>query len=454
MDFRDEFENDYDRILFSASFRRLQDKAQVFPLEKLDFVRTRLTHSLEVSSIGKSFGISIGCKIIKKTENYEDKVTADMVEDIGNILACAGLIHDLGNPPFGPFGEVAIREWFEGKLFENEDGSYTFRYDKYEFVLDKQEGLDLLNFEGNAQGLRILTKLHFVIDRHGMNLTTGVLSSIIKYPISSLELERSGLKKIGYYKSEEKTFREIAENTDIKGCRNPFVYILEAADDIAYLLGDLEYAFNKDIISHDIFKRKYEEFIKEEGYEEKTLEESLSFYLSKNYEIAKEEYGYEDPGEYALKSFIIKLNRYLRDSVIEEFIESYEEIMDGNYKGDLLGNSKANNISLFLRRISKEYVYTNESIVANEIVGYKIIHSLLNIFVPATLNKDVKPYKGYDGKLYSLISQNYRFVCENDIDQKECSAEYSRLLLVTDFICGMTDSYAAYIYQELNGIKA
>lgn len=144
----------------------------------------------------------------------------------------------------------------------------------------------------------------------------------------------------------------------------------------------------------------------------------------------------------------------MRDSVIEEFIESYEEIMDGNYKGDLLGNSKANNISLFLRRISKEYVYTNESIVANEIVGYKIIHSLLNIFVPATLNKDVKPYKGYDGKLYSLISKNYRFVCENDIDQKEFSAEYSRLLLVTDFICGMTDSYAAYLYQELNGIKA
>lgn len=140
--------------------------------------------------------------------------------------------------------------------------------------------------------------------------------------------------------------------------------------------------------------------------------------------------------------------------MIEEFISSYDDIMDGNYKGDLLGNSKANNISLFLRSISKEYVYTNESVVANEIVGYNIIHSLLNIFVPAALNKDVKPYKGYDGKLYSLISKNYRFVCENDVDQKGCSSEYSRLLLVTDFICGMTDSYAAYLYQELNGIKA
>ena len=454
LDCRDEFENDYDRILFSASFRRLQDKAQVFPLEKLDFVRTRLTHSLEVSSIGKSLATTIGYKLIEKTKDDNDKVTSEMVEDMSNILACAGLIHDLGNPPFGHFGEVAIREWFEEKLFENEDGTYNFIFDKYNFTLKRQEALDLMNFEGNAQGLRILTKLHFVIDRYGMNLTTGVLSAIIKYPVSSIEMEKAGLNKMGYYKAEEEVFKEIAEDTNIWQCRNPLVYILEAADDIAYLLGDLEDAFNKKIISHDIFKLKYKEFIKNEGYEEKTLEESLSFYLSKNYDIAKEEYGYEDPGEYALKSFIIKLNRYLRDSVIEEFIKSYDKIMEGQYKGDLIGNSKANNISLFLRSISKEYVYTNEKIVDNEIVGYNIIHNLLDIFIPASLNKEVKPYKGYDGKLYSLISKNYRFVCESNIEQNACSEEYFRLLLVTDFICGMTDSYAAYLYQQINGMKA
>lgn len=453
VDCRNEFENDYDRILFSASFRRLQDKAQVFPLEKLDFVRTRLTHSLEVSSIGKSLGKSIGCKLIDIAKDKDDSLTMHMVEDMSNILACAGLIHDLGNPPFGHFGEVAIREWFEDKLKRNQDGSFTFEDDKYEFQLDKQEGLDLLNFEGNAQGLRILTKLHFVIDRFGMNLTTGVLSSVIKYPISSVELEESGLKKIGYFKSENKVFQDIAENTNISRSRNPLVYILEAADDIAYLLGDLEDAFNKRIISHDIFKKRYEAFIKEEGYEEKTLEESLSFYLSKNYEIAKEEYGYEEPGEYALKSFIIKLNNYLKEAVIEEFISSYEDIMNGSYEGDIIGNSKANNISLFLRRISKEYVYTNERVVSNEIVGYNIIHRLLDIFIPAALNKEVKPFKGYDGKLYSLISKNYRFVCENNLEQQECSEEYSRILLVTDFICGMTDSYAAQLYQDLKGMN-
>lgn len=452
LDYRDEFENDYDRILFSASFRRLQDKAQVFPLEKLDFVRTRLTHSLEVSSIAKSLGISIGNKLVKKTVNTDDPFTIEMIEDISNILACAGLIHDLGNPPFGHFGEVAIREWFKDKLIEH-DNYYTFEFEKYKFNLESQEGLDLLNFEGNAQGLRILTRLHFVIDRYGMNLTTGVLSSIIKYPISSLELKNSKLGKIGYFKSEEKIFNEIAEDTKIYNSRNPLVYILEAADDIAYLLGDLEDAFNKKIISHDIFYNKYSEFIKKFGYEEKSLEESLSFYLSKNYDIAKEEYGYEDPGEYALKSFIIKLNGYLKEAVIEEFILSYDEIMEGNYVGDLLGNSKASNISLFLRSISKEYVYTNEKIVTNEIVGYNIIQSLLDIFIPAVLNPDVKAYNGFDGKLYSLISKNYRFVYENNMEQSNCTKEYSKLLLVTDFICGMTDSYAAYLYQEIKGIK-
>ncbi|MGL5352497.1 MAG: dGTP triphosphohydrolase, partial [Clostridium sp.] len=266
-DIRDEFENDYDRILFSASFRRLQDKAQVFPLEKLDFVRTRLTHSLEVSSIAKSLGRSIGNRLMEKTISEKDKVTVENVDDMCNILSCAGLIHDLGNPPFGHFGETAIREWFENNLEKNKDGTYTFKYNNYEFILEKQEACDLLNFEGNAQGLRILTKLHFVIDRYGMNLTMGVLSSIIKYPISSLEINNENVysKKLGFYKAEEKAFREIVEATGVYNCRNPLVYILEAADDIAYLLGDLEDAFNKGIISHDIFKLRYEEFLQEEG---------------------------------------------------------------------------------------------------------------------------------------------------------------------------------------------
>lgn len=455
LDSRDEFENDYDRILFSASFRRLQDKAQVFPLEKLDFVRTRLTHSLEVSSIAKSLGRSIGNKLISITKDSEDEVTLENVDDICNILSCAGLVHDLGNPPFGHLGENAIRKWFEDKIYKNDDNTYAFKFKEDKVILDSQEALDLLNFEGNAQGLRILTKLHFVIDRYGMNLTFGVLSSIIKYPVSSLEINsmNSFSKKLGFYKAEEDIFNEIEDVTELYNARSPLVFILEAADDIAYLLGDLEDAFNKKIVSHDLFKSKYEEFLEKEGYEEKSAEESLYFYLSKNYEIAKDEYGYEDPGEYALKSFIIKLNNYLKKAVIEEFLNSYDEIMNGNYTGELIASSRANKISNFLRNISKEYVYSNDKIVTNELVGYNMIQKLLDIFVPAALNKDMELYKGYDGKVFSLISKNYRFVCENAIEECKCSMGYHRLLLVTDFICGMTDSYAAHIYQQLLGMN-
>ncbi|SCK04257.1 Deoxyguanosinetriphosphate triphosphohydrolase [uncultured Clostridium sp.] len=454
-DSRDEFENDYDRILFSASFRRLQDKAQVFPLEKLDFVRTRLTHSLEVSSIAKSLGRSIGIKLVDITKDTDDELSQENVDDICNILSCAGLIHDLGNPPFGHFGESAIREWFQDKIYKNKDDTYTFAFKDNKVILDEQEAFDLLNFEGNAQGLRILTKLHFVIDKNGMNLTLGVLSSIIKYPVSSIKIntENSFSKKLGYYKAEEDIFKEIQDGTELNYSRSPLVFILEAADDIAYLLGDLEDAFNKKIVSHDLFKAKYDEFLEKEGYEEKSAEESLYYYLSKNYEIAKDEYGYEDPGEYALKSFIIKLNNYLKKAVIDEFIDSYEEIMNGTYRGELISSSRANKISNFLRSISKEYVYSNDNIVVNELVGYNMIQKLLDIFIPVSLNENLELYKGYDGKVFSLISKNYRFVCENAIEECRCSMGYHRILLVTDFICGMTDSYAAHIYQQLLGMN-
>ena len=454
-DVRTDFEDDYERILFSASFRRLQDKAQVFALEQEDFVRTRLTHSFEVSAIAKSLGRSIGNILIENTKEYDEKVTLEMVNDICTVLSCAGLIHDLGNPPFGHFGETAIREWFKDKLSENEDGTYTFEFKKNKFILSKQEGLDLMNFEGNAQVLRILTKLHFIIDKNGMNLTSAVLNSIIKYPVDSTNIDKKKIlsKKLGYFATEEKTFKEITNNTALGRDRNPLVYILEAADDIAYLLGDLEDAFNKNIISYDILYNKYKEFIEENSFEEKTIEESTGYFLKRNYDFAKDEYGYGDPGEYAIKSFVIRLKRYLRDSAVEEFVNSYDKIMNGEYNGELLGSSKASKVAEFLRRMVSNYVHTHEAVNSREIIGYKMIHSMLDEFVPIVLKEDIKEDKGYNGKIYSLISSNYRFVCENSIKEGSNTKEYYKLLLVTDFICGMTDSYAVTTYRTLNGIN-
>ena len=197
-DLRSEFEKDYHRIIVSASFRRLQDKTQVFPLDRSDFIRTRLTHSLEVSSIGRSLAQNIGASII--SEGLDPEFTETMRDEISAILQCAGLIHDIGNPPFGHFGEEAIREWFIKKLPTLEIGGAPA-----ERFLTEQQRLDLLHFEGNAQGLRMVTRLDYPVQRFGMNLTFGLLSAVMKYPTSSLQMGSSASeacrRKMGYLSS-------------------------------------------------------------------------------------------------------------------------------------------------------------------------------------------------------------------------------------------------------------
>lgn len=230
-DLRSEFEKDYHRIIGSASFRRLQDKTQVFPLDKSDFIRTRLTHSLEVSSFAKSLGQNIAENIL--TYKRDSGFTPRMKEDICNILQCAGLIHDIGNPPFGHFGEMAIREWFRKNLTR-----LRFQGQPVEEVLTPQMREDLYHFEGNAQALRLVTKLHYLVDEQGMNLTYALLGTIIKYPVSSVEINPDSGdikdKKLGYYYADRDIFEAVQEATGTNGKRHPLTFILEAADDIAY----------------------------------------------------------------------------------------------------------------------------------------------------------------------------------------------------------------------------
>lgn len=246
-DLRTEFEKDYHRIIGSASFRRLQDKTQVFPLDKSDFVRTRLTHSLEVSSFAKSLGQNISKKILLdiKDEGFQESYQADVCD----ILQCAGLLHDIGNPPFGHFGETVIRQWFLKNL-----GRFTYNGRSLIEVLSQQMKEDLFNFEGNTQALRLVTKLHYLVDANGMNLTKGLLGTIIKYPVSSLEINKdSGNikdKKMGYYYAEREIFADIQEALGTYGERHPLAYVLEAADDIAYRTADIEDAFKKGCITY------------------------------------------------------------------------------------------------------------------------------------------------------------------------------------------------------------
>lgn len=247
VDLRSEFEKDYHRIIGSASFRRLQDKTQVFPLDRSDFIRTRLTHSMEVSSFAKSLGQNIGENIL--VHKKDNSFTPQMKEDICNILQCAGLIHDIGNPPFGHFGEDAIRDWFRRNLPVMEYHGKTI-----DQVLAPQMREDFYHFEGNAQALRLVSKLHFLVDENGMNLTFALLGTIMKYPVASVGIdERSGDikdKKMGYYYADRDIFEEISRETGTNGKRHPLTFILEAADDIAYKTADIEDAFVKGFLSY------------------------------------------------------------------------------------------------------------------------------------------------------------------------------------------------------------
>ena len=246
-DGRSAFEKDYHRIIGSASFRRLQDKTQVFPLDKSDFVRTRLTHSLEVSSLAKSLGQSV-CREIR-TRGLDGEMTAEAAADVCDVLLCAGLIHDLGNPPFGHFGETVIREWFASHL-----DALTYKGKPLSDWLDDAMRQDFLHFEGNAQALRLVSRLHFLVDEHGMNLTYALLNAIIKYPVPSTGIDKKSgdikTKKMGYFTAEAGLYRDVAAATGADGVRHPLAFLVEAADDIAYKTADIEDAFVKGFISY------------------------------------------------------------------------------------------------------------------------------------------------------------------------------------------------------------
>ena len=322
-DLRSEFEKDYHRIIGSASFRRLQDKTQVFPLDKSDFIRTRLTHSLEVSSFAKSLGQNIGENILVYKKDSE--FTPQMKEDICNILQCAGLIHDIGNPPFGHFGEDVIREWFERKL-----PLMTYHGKPMEQVMSRQMVEDLYHFEGNAQAFRLVTKLHFLVDERGMNLTYALLSTIVKYPVPStgIDLDSGDIKtrKMGYYLADEKMFREIERETGTNGCRHPLTFILEAADDIAYKTADIEDAFVKGYLSYHTLLEELKEL--QRMYHQETNIFRPADKLEELYFRGKEMH-VANPEDYAVKNWIIRVQGFVINCATDGFTSNYDAIMKG-----------------------------------------------------------------------------------------------------------------------------
>ena len=452
-DLRNEFQKDYHRIICSASFRRLQDKTQVFPLDNSDFVRTRLTHSLEVASFAKSLGQTAFQYLIDN--NKDDELTPEIKEKVCSILECAGLLHDIGNPPFGHFGEDSIRNWFKTNLSKIE-----YKGTSVENNLNEQMKNDLYHFEGNAQALRLLTKLHYLVDENGMHLTYALLNTLIKYPVSSCEInKKSGNikdKKMGYYFAEQELFEDITESTGAINCRYPLTYLLEAADDIAYHTADIEDAVKKGFLSYS----QLLEELRSEVYIKKCADErELHSYktavdmLEEKYDKAKEK-GIPNPEFNAVQNWIIYVQGMLLSCASFGFTKNYQYIMNGTFAQEVMAVSYGNALSEALGKITANYVFCSSKIYKTEIAAGNMINFLLDKFIAAAVKYDTDDeLSPMDKRIIYLISDNYRQIYKIYSNGKDDNEKlYLRLLLVTDYICGMTDTFAKRLYQELNGI--
>jgi dGTPase len=414
---RTQFQRDYDRIIFSSPFRRMQNKTQVFPLPDHIFVHNRLTHSLEVASVGRSLGNLLEEKV--RAENPENP----LFSEIGTIVSAACLAHDLGNPPFGHSGESAISGFFEkgaGKEFQH--------------LLEASEWSDFIRFDGNANAFRILTHQFNGKRPGGFALTYPTLASIVKYPYESPLATK---QKFGFFQSEKEDYKKIAGELHIPGSgvnhlswhRYPLVYLVEAADDICYQVMDLEDACKLGILSYERVKELYLNFYDPEE-DKKTLHnitETLNKVTDKNEQIS-----------YLRAGIIGKL---IRESM-QVFEINNEAILNGTFTKSLIGslqNRQADAMNL-IKEVSFKEVYAHRSVVEIEIAGFKIIGTLLEEFVGAVVN----PGDRYSKKILSLLPQQYR---------PQSDSLYHKIQSAVDFISGMTDVFALDLYRKIKGIS-
>ena len=414
---RTQFQRDYDRIIFSSPFRRMQNKTQVFPLPEHIFVYNRLTHSLEVASVGRSLGNLLA--------EYEAAAGSDnpFIQEIGTIVSAACLAHDLGNPPFGHSGESAIAGFFvngAGKEFQNQ--------------LTPAEWADFIRFDGNANAFRLLTHQFNGKRPGGFALTYPTLASIVKYPF---EAQLATKQKFGFFQSEIDDYRKIAEALQIPQKesnilsfrRYPLVYLVEAADDICYQVMDLEDACKLGILSYNRVKELYLNFYDPVADKDmlNSIERTLGRVTDKNEQISY------------LRAGVI--GRLIHESM-RIFLANREDILSGNFNSTLIGSLENQQAMAMkqVKEVSFNDVYAHRSVVEIEIAGYKIIGTLLEEFVGAA----VAPDNRYNKKILSLLPAQYH---------PQTDSIYHRIQSAVDFISGMTDVFALDLYRKIKGIS-
>jgi len=433
-DRRTSFLRDYDRIIFSSAFRRLQNKTQVFPLPGPVFVHNRLTHSLEVASVGRSLGKAVGDAIADRYTASGDEFREFYKYELPSVIAAGCLAHDIGNPPFGHSGEDAIRNFFRGV---QQDATLGQRF-REELTPNQQR--DFLYFEGNANAFRTLTH-HFNEAPGGFRLTYVTLASIVKYPSDSLNgfnKQQLATKKSGFFDSEVGIYQMIAEELGIPRldpekhiyARHPFVYLVEAADDICYRIIDFEDAHRLNIISIDTIKDLFLSFFDEEkGYDARERVEKVFHEINDDNQKVQ-----------FLRAKLINLLIY---RVRDVFMEKEELLLEGKVEKSLIDYLPARELALMKKidKYSVEHIYNHRSVVEIEIAGYNVIGGMLKEFLGAVLN----PHNAKSEKLLQLISRQF-------VIKGQAGSLYGDIQSVVDFIAGMTDLYAVDLYRKITGM--
>ncbi len=418
---RSQFQRDYDRLIFSSPFRRLQNKTQVFPLPGSVFVHNRLTHSLEVASVGRSLGRIFYTSLKKQDARLDMRLP--LISEVGNMVASACLAHDMGNPAFGHSGEAAISYYFS-----NGPGMH------YHKDLTAAQWQDLVHFEGNANALRILTHPFTGKGNGAFALTYTTLASIIKYPCEATAGHIRGnihQKKYGFFQSEEATFKKIAAELGLLELsanpiiyrRHPLVYLVEAADDICYNIIDLEDAHRLKILSYE------------------KIEELLLPLCNSDTLAARLRTDYTDQDAKAGLLRARAINT-LTQACSRIFLENQEALLKGEFNRGLTDALEEPLLSAWkaIEKISVEKIYNYESVVQIEVAGYKVMGGLLEEFVPALVENSSK----YHQKLVALIPG--QFISRSN-------SLYSKIQSVLDFVSGMTDLYAVELYRNIKGIS-
>jgi len=415
------FEVDYDRIIFSDSFRSLQDKTQVIPLSNTDFVHTRLTHSLEVSVVGRSLGRIVGKALLEKYPNLT--ALGYQINDFGAIVASACLAHDIGNPPFGHSGEKAIGEYFKsGKGL------------KYRNELSDKEWQDLIDFEGNANGFRILTETRKGVEG-GLRLSYATLGTFMKYPKESLPKKPTSNivdKKYGFFQSDKQTFLDVAQSLkldqnradDISYLRHPLAFLVEAADDICYTIIDFEDGINLGWIDEE-FALEYliklvKDTINTEKYHQLTTKPDRISYLR-----------------------ALAIGNLINEAAAV-FLDNEEKILAGQYQISLLEKCKYEAQINDIITISINKIYKSKEVIEKEISGYKVLADLLDVFITAINNTFQQTQSSYDELIMNLLPAKYQ-----NID----TSLYERLLSVCSFIASMSDGAAILLHKKIKGVE-